>query len=152
MHPVGILVLELSGNLQSLSRSAVLTAEKSGGVEGCLPATVVSYHVAPALQRVEGVCSCGTFNTHPEVCCSKGGRKGSIILASLVGSGVGSGSVVSLCLDKIAVLLMVQAQSQLIASLVSGCANHSSSEAKPRPRKQTTVQETFLPFCESWYV
>lgn len=83
MRPVGILVLEMSDNLQSV------TAERSSGEEGWLPATVVSYHVA-------GVCSCGTFNTHPEVCCSKGGRKGSIILASLVGSGVGSGSVVPL--------------------------------------------------------
>lgn len=49
-------------------------------------------------------------------------------------------------------VLMVKAQSQLIASLVSGCANHSSLEAKPRPHKQTTVLETFLPFCGRWYV
>uniref|UniRef100_H3D6N5 Neurocan core protein n=1 Tax=Tetraodon nigroviridis TaxID=99883 RepID=H3D6N5_TETNG len=52
--------------LHSLSRSEVLTAERSGSREGGLPATVSSYHEAAALLRVEGACSRRTFQTHPE--------------------------------------------------------------------------------------
>lgn len=72
----------------SLFHSAVLMAERSGCGERGLLATVPSYHEAAALLRVEGACCCRTFQTHPEVGRSRGGRKVSTVLAFLAGSGV----------------------------------------------------------------
>lgn len=68
------------GAVSQTSSSAVVTAERSGGGDGELPATVPSYHEAAPrphspLLRVEGACSRGTFSDTPRGRSQQGRRE-----------------------------------------------------------------------------
>lgn len=85
--------------LADLTLSLSLTLSGSDGWEELrqgwgLPTTVPSYHEAATLLRVESACSRRTFQTHPEVGHSRGGRKGRTMVAFLAGSGVRKCSIV----------------------------------------------------------